>query len=180
MATDPKDVVATRPVVAVIAAGLGLVAGLGGAKLTSPDVARAPEKDLVVHMARIEQQRDGGSVLEAFSTTVFTLADGGTKPRDNGYLGPRRCVAGASVAKALSAISTDCAPKQAGTWLHVVELRPTADGGTAVEAYASRALADGGAVDLGRVACKDAAAADVADIVFKEALACAEPVLDEP
>ena len=178
----PKDVVTSKPILMVLAAVAGALAGI---QFDSPPPGRAAPVDFYVHALRMERSVfESNYLLSVYSTGIFTFLDGGSTRRD---FGERRCPDADTemLAKVGMALVSDCkAPLDA--WAHVIEIRSAAtDGGFDVEVYASSGGEpgeDGGRsarTDLGLTAC-NSAVPDIIDVISKEAFRCAEGALDEP
>jgi len=191
---EPRDVVTSKPVLVVLAAAAGLIAGV---QLDSPVKARPSAVDFYVHTIRMVKRAQADDFkLSAYATGRFTLEDGGMASRD---FGEQSCP-NADVAlleKAAVALTTDC-KTEVDAWPHVIEIRGNGeDGGYNADIYMSRTfeedagfqlLPDGGVgahlvlsvtQDLGLTPCHSGVA-DIFEVVGKEAFRCSEGVLDQP
>lgn len=186
-----SDVVASRPVVAL----LSVVAGsLAGATLTSPAVRR-PNVDVSVHAVRIERPTPGATPptvhAEVYAIGSWEKPDGGRASRD---FGPSRCSftsaqnpgAVGRLVQLTNAAAARCDAGQGASWPHVTEVLGTSvnnDAGYMLRVYTSRPLADGGVLDLGQApVCPSwvgGLPAALEDVVLKLALRCAEDRLEE-
>jgi hypothetical protein len=177
---DPATVTSTKTVVsAATGVVLGALVALGGAQLVSPAPPRQDNVDLYVHHVTLQRPTQGGpTTVLAYTTSVKHLLDGGSVTRDNGAT---TCAAGPATSKLAAAMDAQCDP---GGWLHVVELAlNTADGGVRTTSYGTHPdPKDGGPVDEGELPKCEAVAfvQDASDLIFQEAINCAEGVLDQP
>lgn len=189
MATT-ADVVSSKPVVAILAAITGFI---GGATLTAPQQRRLDDAQLAVHGLRIERPTPGPTPevinVEVYATARWTRNDGGPGVRD---LGPSRCAITGPVrvgrlVTLTNAAAMRCDAGRGADWPHVVELMASRDetidgGATDLYVYTSRPLSDGGREDLGQATCPPwfgelPNAAE--EVIYKLAVMCAEPKLDD-
>lgn len=176
---DPATVTSSKPVVAALAGVVfGALGIIGGATLVSPAPARQDNVDLYVHHVSISRPASVGGTVTAYATSVKHLVDGGASAKDQGGTS---CPAGPATSKLALAMDSQCDP---GGWLHVIELAlNTVDGGISTTSYGTHLDPKTSApVDEGLLPKCEAVAfvQDASDIVFQEAIACAEGVLDQP